>query len=1350
MQNIQASLLPFHLHRKTIEVPSGLTLEQMVEYVFPRKIPGVDIVVNIGDHVIPKDKWRSIKPKEMTLVGINAVAAGGKGKKNPLAMIISIALIVAAPYIIGAIAPVAGAAVAAGTASFGQMVTVGLIKAGIGMVGMLATSMLSSVPKQRAPTGPTSPAEPNTQFIEGASNKIGRYDPIPVNLGVNRMWPNQAALPYTETVNSKQYVRQMFTYGFGKVQISDRRIGETLITEYDGVEMSDRLNADLAEGTPLYTNDVFQDGYSVLLTNATGYVTRTTQPNADEASIDVTFQQGLTRYSELGNRNTWTVEFEVQFAPTGTDEWTNGNSDVEIAEQVVAAAFPTAWNPTKSKRIGYGILALNLKTGVVTAISYDVNSSPNIPKDNIRIASFRTESTSTNGEGGGTANIYDLIDERASYIPAQILEAADFAFTYGGTGLNITVAAGTITAQTWKVTDATAQALRVSKELKFPTRGQYDIRIKRVSADNEDQKIRDEATMTAIRSIRYTDPVIQPDISGTAMRMLATDQLNGTVDSYNAIVATLKKDYDANLDVWVEDAITSNPASVYRYVLQSRAFVKRLPDMRINIEKLEEWHTFCKSKNLTYNKVVDATTSIDDLLNDIAAAGMATPHKINGIYGVLIDNERPDIKGMVTPRNSWGYNGSITYADLPHALRVQFRNKDAGYRTDERVVYADGYDEETAELYERLQFDSCTDSNLAWFYGRIYMATALLQPEVHSWNMDFENLTFNRGDKIVFVNDVILVGVGQGRIKELIYDDEDDPTEVVGFVLDEKVDIPTTDQFGVRIRYGDASGFLYHSLTTVVGQTDEFTFATPIPVEDAPPLDSLCAFTEFGKELELIITEIRMNKDHSASVIAVNYAPERFDAVIGEIPSFESNITLSSDYYRPSAPELGGIIQSDESVMLKNSDGSYTSRMLIPLINRNEPSLHVVVSARPVGATQWFRPNILSSTPEMVVITGLEDGSFYDFKISYQRRYGLQLVSAPLYLNNTKYEGASSLPADVTNFQVTSSDSTGLFQWDVAPDVDWSHFEMRFTRLTEGATWDTAQPVAENITTNRISLPIQAGTYLIKSFDILNNESENPTTIVSIDNGALNNVVELLAQQPTWSGTHDNTHTFGGELFLSDLSLPGYYYFDQFDLGDVYESVLSSSLIAFGTFYQRVRDIVSIRDTSSIRGVDGAIIRAATSIRNMGSIRGINPTDWAVRLEMRTSNDGSTWSAWVPFTVGKYIFRYLELRLYLKSFNPNVSPRVTTAEVLVDMPDRYESEENVACPPSGAIVAYAVAFRENPALNITLQNGATDDRLEFVYKTNEGFHVKVYNATTAGYVTRSLDYDAAGFGRVIT
>lgn len=1333
MQTVQTALLPFHHHKKTLAVPDGLTLEQIVDFAIPYKPRGLNVVVLVNGERIPRAAWSKVKPKQKAIVGINVVPMGGGGKKNPLATILSIALMVVAPYAAGALT--ASFITATGVTSLTAAQAVyAAARIGIGLVGFLASSMLSSVPKQTSAAAPTNIAESATQFIEGASNAVLKYGVVPMNLGVNRVFPPQAALPYTEVVGNLQFVRQLFTYGYGNVVVSDRKLGETLLTDFTNLTMEDRLNGDLDSGTSLYTNDTNQIGLSVALTNAAGYIVRTTPVDIDEAEFDVTFAS-LVAYNDKGVKQNTTVQFEIQYSPAGAATWSTGAAGKAFGSSSLVIPTPTFQNTQTGLKLfnDYGIILKNIGSGELKLISFSFSEgAPAIPSNYVRIASYRA-GLNNPSPGVYTPYIITFSDDRAPNIPSVIADSGSFIPSYTGTTINVT--SGTMSPYILTVTNSTTQALRVTRRFVFPTRGQYDMRIKRLTADAVNDRVRDTATLTSLRATTYTEPVKFQNISGTAMRIQGTDQLNGTVDTYNVILGTIIKDYIAADDVWI-DAVSSNPASIYRYVLQCPAFVKALPDNRINLEKLQEWHAVCVTKNLTYNRVIDYEVSVEDLLKDIAAAGMATPHYVDGVYGVIIDNERPDIRGIITPRNSWGYTGNINYPEVPHALRVEFRNSENGYQVDERIVFQDGYDETNATLYERLSFLSCTDSDLAYFYGRTYLASIILQPETHKFNTDFENLTFNRGDRITFVNDVILVGVGSARIKTLIFDPMD-ATLVTGFTIDDIVSIPPSNNIGVRIRHADASGFIYYPLTTIVTETNTFTFTTPVDADDAPGEGSLCAFTEFDKELDLLVLEITANADQSAKVVAIDYAPERFTAASGAIPQFNSNVTIPIEFYPPQPPELASPVVSDESVMTRSPDGTYQGRMVIPLINRNSPSTLVRVQYRPTGANQWSIPDALLLSPDSVILTGLQDGTKYDIEIRYQNNDSRKLVSDPLQLNGQTYVGASTKPSNVTGFKFSVIENMGLFEWNANTDVDFSHYYVKFSKLTTDTAWTNAQPLAPQLKDTRATFAIQSGTYLIKAVDILGNESEDPAVIISIDEGATKNIVEFLQEQPTFAGTKVNCYESGGDLYLDDPTLEGIYYFDSgVSLGDVYKSSLSSSVNAFGSNYDPLATTVKIRSFASIRSVP--------------SIRGIDSDKISVVLQMRLSQDNmATWGDWVDFTVGNQNFSDIEFRLVMNSFDPTITVRVNTLEVTVDMPDRRENGSDIAVTSSGITITYTSPFINNPAVNITLKDGATDDRIEYSLKDNTGFAFKVYNATSAGYVDRIFDYNSGGYGKVL-
>lgn len=1368
MQNdkivVQKACFPFNRF-ETLELEKSKTLQEIVDKTVPFNFKDYNLALVVNGNVVTSDRWQDYKLVKGDIVGINFIpTGGGGGGKNTVMMIAMIAAVAFMPALAGTMGTwgaLAGEAIGAyvgGTTS--AMFIGGAIGYGLGyglglvvgsMLLTMAQNALMSTPKQQASN--TSLAESPTSFIEGASNAINKYGIVPVNLGTNRMFPSQAALSYTETIGNNQYARQLFTYGYGKLVISDRRIGETELTQFKEIEYEDRLDADLNQGTNLYANDVYQESLNINITKEAGYILRTTQTNADECDLEINFQ-GLCKFRDDGGKDNTSVTFEIQYAPTGTQNWSVGAAGFEVInpQTLTEDLSNTFINAKKSKHWATTdtFIILNMNSGGVytkqtkNQIRFGV-AWPSLSNDDVVLGYIRGEWPGSGGFlNNQPASTLKYVDNRASLVGKYINSINDFVVTVDlsdKSNVEINVGTGTIkgVAGQLTITDATSQALRKNKRIQFPQRGQYDVRIRRLTDDSTDDKLINASYLTALKTITYQKPVKFANISGTAIRIKATDQLNGSINSYNCIVSTLLKTYDADSDSWVDDQISSNPADIFRYVLQSPAFAKRLNDDQIDLEKLKEWSIYCDANSLTYNRIIDYETSIDDVLNDICAAGVATLSKVNNIYSVVIDNERPIVKGIVTPRNSWEYSGNINYPDIPHALRIEFRNEDKGFETDERIVYADGYDENTATLYERLQFSSCTDADLAYWYGRRYFATALLQPETHTFKMDFESMTFERGDRITLVNDVILVGVGQGRIKNLMVNDVNNPTQVMGFTIDDEVNIPNTNKFGVRIRDNKgSSNTTYHLLKTVEGVTNNFEFDEPIEYSNAPAIGSLCAFVEDGKELDLIITQIKPGNDYSATITAIDYAPARFDP-LGEIPPFESNITISSDFYKPYPPELAGTIQTDESVMIRNSDGSLTSVMVIPLLNRNEPSILPIVSVRRAGATEWFTPTAVKKDPNQLILTGLQDGIHYDIEIRYQRPSGLQLLSEPLTLTNIKFIGGSNPPKKVQNFRLTVISGMALFEWAPNDDIDISHYVIRYSTNVDNLTWAGAQVVMDKITSTSITNVVHKGAYLIKAVDMLGNESLEPTVIYSDETGTFKNVVEELIQDPYWLGVKDNVlgSTDGITLDINDLE--GYYYFDPdvLDLGEKFECSLTANIISSVTKRDKVRDIPVVRDVPSIRAW-------GSSLTTDG--------DWGVDLQMNLSEDGENWTGWTTFTAARQVFRAAKFRLRIWASNSNITPSVTVARVTIDMPDRYETGEDIVINDAmqGAEVIYSNPFRNNPSVNITLQDGAIDDKIEYIKKDSIGFTIKVFNGSLNTYVTRSFDYLSAGYGKVLS
>jgi hypothetical protein len=372
--------------------------------------------------------------------------------------------------------------------------------------------------------------------------------------------------------------------------------------------------------------------------------------------------------------------------------------------------------------------------------------------------------------------------------------------------------------------------------------------------------------------------------------------------------------------------------------------------------------------------------------------------------------------------------------------------------------------------------------------------------------------------------------------------------------------------------------------------------------------------------------------------------------------------------------------------------------------------------------------------------------------ISY-RRVGTTLQSLPVQLNGYTFIGASSTPNDVENFRSNITGGVINLSWDANTDIDISHYQLRFSRVFTGATWDTAQILESRINETRITLPFIGGTYLIKAVDLLGNVSDAATVIVTYESAAAN-VVQLIQEESAFAGVKTNVSIRGGNsIVLDDVTATGYYYFaGDCDLGGVFENQLSASIIANGAFTNNVFDMDDVFAVPDMFGGGDNDVFAMDDIYAVEDVFGIGNNGWGVVLQIRTTQDdptGSpTWSAWADFVSGNSTFWGAEFRLVLTSTQQGITPQVTVAQVIIDMPDRIERGEDITVPIGGYTVTYSPAFKAEPAVNITIQNGATDDRIEFTAKTATGFTFKVYNATMAGYVSRVFDYIASGYGRV--
>jgi hypothetical protein len=529
----------------------------------------------------------------------------------------------------------------------------------------------------------------------------------------------------------------------------------------------------------------------------------------------------------------------------------------------------------------------------------------------------------------------------------------------------------------------TASAVRRAIVVDFPQRGQqWELSVRRTTEDNPgSDRIFGDTQWETVSSYTWENPVRLGGLATTALYGKAGDQFSGVIDELNAVVTRVCLDWDRASGAWAKRA-TRNPASLFRHLLQGPGTKKPRPDARIMLADLQDWHEWCQDNGYTCDMVIDGRQSLEDALRAVAACGRATLIRPDGKYSVAIDRIKPLVT-IYAPNNTNNLRTRRTFLDQPHALYVEFPNEDKAYQTDYIYVYSDGYDETNATKIVNWQFPGVTNRDLVWKHGRKRLAELIHRQLRHELDTDIEALAVRIGDRVGLANDVILTGLGWGRVTAL---------DIGGGVLsriqlDEAVVLPGGTDLVVRVRDLDGTINVW-SIQSFAGQDRWLTLAEAVPDTAAPEPQAIVVVGFRGREIaECLVKEIRPGPDMRQVTLALVPAADAMQvAELGDIPAFDSGIT---------APPGGMVpvittVRSDTSVLQRDSDGSWHLQMLVTLYHDGRRALSRIGAIE----LQWLevdsgggaRSAIAGADATEISVPGVEVGATYRLRARYRFR----------------------------------------------------------------------------------------------------------------------------------------------------------------------------------------------------------------------------------------------------------------------------------------------------------------------------------------------------------------------------
>lgn len=484
------------------------------------------------------------------------------------------------------------------------------------------------------------------------------------------------------------------------------------------------------------------------------------------------------------------------------------------------------------------------------------------------------------------------------------------------------------------------------------TPGQYDVRVRRGTTNwgssNSSSRVGD-ATWSVLRSIRPTSPSNTGTVK-LCMRIKASEQLNGTLQTFSCVAHQKIPVYDDATETWSAPTLNYNPAWVTAWLLRScPALSTHVPDSRIDLASLSAFADFCTANEFETRGVQDSRTTARALLDDVLGCALGALSTRDGRYGVIFDDGSTLPTMVFTPQDSRNFTVSRVFTRLPHALKVRFRNPMAYWEIDEVLVLDDGYsyrgvdargvastDPEPTE-FETLELRMACDAFTAWRAGRFHLAQGKFRPHRYSWETDIANLGCTRGDCVDVAHDVPEWGAGSGRVVSLTAGALNG--DAATLVLDERIVTDPAKSYSVQIRKDDLSSVVVAAVPHAPETATFYLASLPTGVNAGDV--TVVGETE-QVTMKLLLTGVKPAGDLAATLTAVRYdarvAPYWADppeTIISEVsgtayrdPPNPPNITVILSDQRNDTPDDAGITSPEVTLRVQQSSGYATFKWM--------------------------------------------------------------------------------------------------------------------------------------------------------------------------------------------------------------------------------------------------------------------------------------------------------------------------------------------------------------------------------------------------------------------------------------
>lgn len=751
------------------------------------------------------------------------------------------------------------------------------------------------------------------------------------------------------------------------------------------------------------------------------------------------------------------------------------------------------------------------------------------------------------------------------------------------------------------------------------------------------------------------------------------------------------------------------------------------------------------------NVVIQTQQEAFKLISDLCSVFRAMPFWANGTLEIAQD--RPQDYSYIfnqTNVTEEGFSYSGSSLKTRHTVAVvqyfDMNLRDLAYEVVEDKAGIDKFGVVKTEI----SAFACTSQNQARRVGEWLLYTEQNETEVVSFKTDIAaGITVRPGD-LIKIGDPVRAGVVRsGRCTS------GSTTTVVKLDRDDVELFPSgpPPSFTLNVLLPDGTLAIVAGSTLVGNSVSTGTVLTAAPVAGAPWTigDSTVAMSTWR------VLTIKEEGDAFA-VTAVAHNASKYDYIERDIPLSQRDV---SDLNEP--PETPTNLGVNE--VLYESNGQVLSKLIIGWR----------AAARALSYEVRYRYNngnwVANTTRSVDFEIANSDVGRYEIEVTALGAINSKR-STPA-VKTFDAIGKTAPPATIPDLFIAPIDEhTAELYWPQAVDLDvkiGGKIRIRHTPITDvTATWGKANDIVPAVagSSTRKIVPLLEGTYFIRAFDSLGNESSGVATVV-VDLPAPQDL--LLVQEyreednsPPFNGTGTNLYYNEAEVGLvlaadelvddmatdnnwdglglidyigGSASEGSYQFYETLDLGAIYDlglqQILKTRAYEPGNTWDERLDLIDLWDD-----IDGDDLGAANC-----------------QLFVRTTGDNPsgtpTWASWQPFVNNTHRGRGFQFKVVATTTNAAQNVVIEELGVITHFERRTEQQRNLSSGAGSYAVTFPTAFYGTPSVGITAQDMATGDYFTVSSISRTGFTVTFRNSG-GSMVSKTFDYQAVGHGRQIT